>query len=428
MALKIEAEFPEELAFLFQPHRYKIVYGGRSGLKSWSFARALLIMGVSKKLRVLCTREVQRSIKDSVHALLKDQIEILGLGSHYLVTDVGIRGKNGTNFIFAGLSTQTVESIKSYEGVDVVWIEEAQVVRKRSWDILIPTIRKAGSEIWISFNPELETDETYVRFIKNTPPDAVVKFTTFRDNPWHTELLEKERLHCKKTDPDGYINIWEGKCLPAVPGAIYFKQMQQMDEEHRICNVDYDPILKVHVVVDLGGEDTMAIGMIQKDPGAIRIIDYIEGTHDKLSDYSIELKKRKYNWGKMWLPHDAYSKNPQTGFSSAQIFSRLGWNVPDKETILESAKSVEEGIKATRQILFPKLYIDKTKCERLVECLKRYRRRINQQTGAPGEPLHDEFSHGADMVRYIAVNSHNMHNAMSGGHFAPTRDIRAREA
>ncbi len=153
------AEFPEKLGFLFYPERYKIAYGGRGSGKSWSFARALLIQGLQSPLRVLCTREIQKSIKDSVHKLLSDQIQLLGLGTLYDVLETTIRSKtNATEFMFSGLSTHTVESIKSFEGCDICWIEEAQTVVKRSWDILTPTIRKDNSEIWVSFNPDLETD------------------------------------------------------------------------------------------------------------------------------------------------------------------------------------------------------------------------------------------------------------------------------
>ena len=149
---EIEARFPPKLEFLFHPKRNKVAYGGRGGAKSWGFARALLIMAAQRPLRILCTREVQKSIKDSVHKLLSDQIEALGLGAVYQVLATEIRGINGSEFLFSGLADQTVESIKSFEGVDIVWLEEARAVTRRSLRILIPTIRKDGSEIWFSFN------------------------------------------------------------------------------------------------------------------------------------------------------------------------------------------------------------------------------------------------------------------------------------
>src|SRR6185312_16011620 len=127
-----EALFPKKLKFLFEPHRYKVPYGGRGGAKSWGIARALLILGAQKPLRVLCTREIQKSIADSVHKLLDDQIQALGLGGFYTVTKTGIVGRNGTEFLFAGLR-HNISNIKSFEAVDIVWVEEAQSVSKQSW-------------------------------------------------------------------------------------------------------------------------------------------------------------------------------------------------------------------------------------------------------------------------------------------------------
>ena len=150
----VEAEFPEKLAPLFEPMRYKIAEGGRGGAKSWSIARALVIKGSKKKLLILCAREVQKSIKDSVYRLLVDQINLLGLQARYTITKTSIKGKNGTEFFFEGLR-HNPNGIKSYEGIDIVWVEEAATVSKHSWGILIPTIRKDGSEIWFSFNPQL---------------------------------------------------------------------------------------------------------------------------------------------------------------------------------------------------------------------------------------------------------------------------------
>ena len=150
--VEVRADFPVKLSFLFRPARYKVARGGRGSAKSWSFARALIIKADAAPLRVLCTREVQMSIKDSVHRLLGDQIEALGLSHRYEVLATEIRNKHtGSTFVFAGLSTQTIESIKSYEGIDVCWVEEGQKVSKRSWDILAPTIRKPSSEIWVTY-------------------------------------------------------------------------------------------------------------------------------------------------------------------------------------------------------------------------------------------------------------------------------------
>ena len=136
-----KAEFPLKLECLFKPSRYKVLYGGRGGAKSWGVARALLIKAAQSQLRILCAREFQTSIKDSVHKLLCDQIEALGLGSFYEITQTSIRGKNGSEFSFVGLKNN-VANVKSYEGVDICWVEEAQTTSRMSWSVLIPTIRK----------------------------------------------------------------------------------------------------------------------------------------------------------------------------------------------------------------------------------------------------------------------------------------------
>lgn len=398
------ADYPEKLQFLFKPMRYKVARGGRGSAKSWSFARALIQLGAVTPLRILCTREVQKSIRDSVYKLLCDQITNMGFGSHYDVLTTEIRGANGTLFIFSGLADQTVESIKSFEGIDIVWCEEAQAISKRSWDILIPTIRKKGSEIWISYNPELETDETHQRFTINPPDDCISVLVNYSDNPWFPKVLESERLRCKLIDPKGYENIWEGKCKPAVEGAIYYDEVQAAEDNKQICNVPYDPMLKVHVVFDLGWNDAMAISLVQCLRSEIRIIEYIEDSHKTLDNYSAMLKEKRLNWGKVFLPHDGANKDFKTGMSAVQIMQKLGWDV-----LLTPNVSIETGIKLTR-MAFGRMYFDKAKAARLVECVKRYRRQINQVTREAGAPLHDEYSHGADNLRYVVINAGSMHN------------------
>lgn len=404
---------PEKLGFLFEPYQYKVAYGGRGSGKSWSFARALLVQGYAEPLRILCTREIQKSIKDSVHRLLADQIKDLGLADFYEVLETVIRGKNGTEFVFAGLQTHTVESIKSYEGMDRVWIEEAHKVSKRSWDVLLPTIRKKGSQVWISFNPELESDETYQRFVLHPPPSSAVAKVNWSDNPWfHETTLPAQREHAQLTDPKGYKNIWEGECLPAVAGAIYFDEIAASEADGRICNVPYDPTLKVHVVFDLGWNDAMAVSLVQKHASELRVIEYYEDSHKTLDHYSSWLKAKNLNWGKMYLPHDGRTRDFKTGKSAEEIMQAFGW-----EVAITPNMGIEDGIRLTR-MTFPRIYFDQHSASRLIQCAKRYRRSINQQTQEPGAPLHDEWSHGADNLRYICVNAEAMSNESWGGSFA----------
>ncbi len=401
----MNAEFPEKLRFLFHPKRYKIAYGGRGSGKSWGYARALLIQAATQKIRVLCTREVQKSIKDSVHKLLSDQIQALGLGQFFEVLETTIRGRNGSEFLFAGLSTQTVESIKSYEGIDRCWVEEAQKVTKRSWTILIPTIRKDLSEIWVSFNPELDDDETYQRFVVNTPPSAHVVKVNYSDNPWFPSVLEDERAHAERTLPsDEYRNIWEGDCKAAVDGAIYADEIRDATENGRICNVPYEPKLKAHVILDLGWNDLMAVSIVQRQLSELRVIEYFEEDHRTLDWISAELRNRHLNWGKMFLPHDGAHGDYKTGKSAIQIMRDLKWSVFQAPN-----KAIETGIKEARAAL-SRTYFDKTKAALLVSRLKRYKRGIPESTGEPGAPVHDINSHGADNYRYIAVSAAQMVN------------------
>lgn len=393
----MSVEFPGKLKFLFEPHRYKVLHGGRGSAKSWGIARALLILAAQRPLRILCTREVQKSIKDSVHRLLTDQGQALGLGAFYEVLETEIRGRNGSLFLFAGLAQHTVESIKSFEGVDIVWVEEAQVVTKRSWDVLLPTIRKNGSEVWLSLNPDMETDETYQRFVASPPMDAVVVQMNWRDNPWFPEVLEKERQETLRRDRDNYDNIWEGKPRLVSEGAIYKAEIEALHADGRIRPVPYDPILPVHTVWDLGWNDAMTIGFFQRSNAEVRCIDYIEDTHRTLDWYVGEIEKRRWRWGTDFIPHDGRSRNFQTGKSTEEALQAMSRNV-----VVLPALDIEEGIKVAR-MMFPRVYFDQDKTARLLECLKRYQRAINQTTREPMGPLHDEFSHGADMFRYAGM-------------------------
>ena len=402
MPIEIEAEFPAKLSFLDEPHRYKVAYGGRGSGKSWGFARALLALAIKHKLRILCAREVQRSIKQSVHQLLSDQIQAMGFGQYYEVLENEIRCVSGSQINFTGLANNTVESIKSFEGVDIVWVEEAQTVSKKSWDILIPTIRKPDSEIWVTFNPDLDSDDTYKRFVIDTPDNAKVVKVNWIDNPWFPKVLDAERLHSKATSDD-YDNIWEGECKTAVDGAIYANEIREAQENKRITNVPYDPELKVHVVMDLGWNDSMSVILCQKGVSDLRIIKYIEDDHRTLDSYSAELKNLPYNWGQMYLPHDGQTKDFKYGTSAEEIMRRHGWDVR-----IVPRLDVESGIKLAR-INFHRCYFDKS-TERLIECLKHYRRSINATTNEPGAPLHDEYSHGADAFRYLCVSADKFSN------------------
>jgi len=411
--LRQRIELPNKLLQLFQPKRYKILHGGRGSGKSWSIARALVALGATRPIRVLCARETQKSIQESVHRLLKDQISLLGLDSLYEVQENRIIGSNGTEFTFAGIRQQGVANMKSYEGTDICWVEEAGVVTRKSWDVLIPTIRKPGSEIWISFNPELDTDETFTRFVANPPSESWVCEVNWSDNPWFPPELDKERRDWLDRDPQGYLTTWEGRCRPAVDGAIYAKEIEALQREGRVRAVPYDPTLKVHTVWDLGWNDSMSIIMVQKVASEVRIIDFIEDSHRTIDSYIMEIESRKWRWGTDFIPHDGAHKNFQTGRSTQNLLESLGRRV----TVLPRGNP-EEGIRMARMV-FPRAYFDAEKTIDLVNHLKRYRRAINQTTQEAGAPLHDEHSHAADAWRYLAESLEMMSNDDWGKPISP---------
>ena len=393
-----KVEFPEKLSILFDSARYKVLYGGRGGAKSWGIARALLIIGARKTTRILCAREFQTSIRDSVHKLLSDQIVSMGLTEFYEITQNSIRGINGTEFSFVGLKNN-VANIKSYEGCDICWVEEAQTTSKLSWNVLIPTIRKEGSEIWISFNPELETDETFQRFIVNTPENSIVQRINWSDNPWFPETLRLEKDALFVRDRESYNTVWEGVCRQTVDGAIFAKEMQQAEFEQRITRVPYEATKPVHIIFDLGWSDQTAWWVLQWVGMETRLIRYEETNQTTMSQILAKIQNYGYMIDTLWLPHDAQNKTlAAQGKSIEDIVRAAGYNV----RILDRVPIVDS-INAART-MFNKCYFDRENCHQGLQCLRHYRYDVDPDTGNFSQkPLHDNYSHGADAFRYIGL-------------------------
>lgn len=205
----LRAELPKYARQVFTPARYKVLWGGRGAARSWTFARVILLLGAQRKLRILCAREFQKSIADSVHKLFQDQIQIMGVPGWQVAQKEIFHKGTGSSIIFEGLRYNT-NRIKSLEGIDICWVEEAESVSADSWEILIPTIRKSDSEIWISFNPDLETDPTYKRFVLDNPPNAIVLKVGWEDNPWFPEVLRDEKDYLYRVDPETADHVWGG--------------------------------------------------------------------------------------------------------------------------------------------------------------------------------------------------------------------------
>ena len=207
---KVKINIPEKCLFLVtEKSRYKVLVGGRGSAKSVSAGLALLIKGMQSKIRILCTRQIQASIKDSVHKLLSDLINDYGLSGFYSVTQDTIKGINGTEFIFKGLKNN-ISEIKSTQGVNIAWCEESESITQESWDVLIPTIREPESEIWVTFNPNMKTDATYQNFVVNKPDNCITVQMNYTDNPFFPDVLREEMEFCKKVNYPKYEHIWLG--------------------------------------------------------------------------------------------------------------------------------------------------------------------------------------------------------------------------
>lgn len=390
-------QLPEKMKPLFEPFRYKILYGGRGAAKSHSIAAALLALGMKKPLRILCARELQNSIRDSVHKLLSDQIVQRELMGFYTVDLTSIKGKNGTEFFFDGLKAN-INKIKSYEGIDICWVEEAHMVSKNSWDTLIPTIRKEGSEIWISFNPELEDDETYQRFVVDPPKNSVLIKVNYSDNPWFPNVLKQEMEELKLRDPLAYKTVWEGECRKVVDGAIFAQEIEAAEKTGRIGVVPYDKAYPVTVSWDLGWSDFTSLWFVQQIGEKVNVIDFYQNHLQEVSHFVTVLQERNYVYKEDLLPHDARAKELGSGKSIEEILRRLGRNVRIVP-LLSKKEQVDEGRR-----LFSKSSFDKEKCREGLTALRRYRYAFDEQTGKfSREPLHDQSSHASDSWMYMSI-------------------------
>lgn len=389
---------PPAFKGLFTPKRYKIYYGGRGGGKSQAVALALLAKGMQTPTRVLCTRELQISIADSVHRLLSDLIRKHHLEGFYEILQTTIRGKNGTEFLFKGLKHNITE-IKGLEGIDLVWVEEAENISERSWELLIPTIRKDGSEIWIVLNPRNATDPTYRRFIAQQHDDVMACKVSWRDNPFFPDVLRKEMEKLQQIDPEAAAHIWEGELDTRRSGAVYAKQLSKAREEGRICRVPYDPSSEVFTAWDLGFGDATSIWWLQFVGRELRWLDYYENAGEQLGHYASIVKSKPYNYMKdgHFLPHDGGAGNIR-GDSVRSQLDGMGLH----NTVLTRETDINPGIELLRQTISYSVF-DNENTNDGVHALDNYAYEWDDDRGVfKSKPKHDWASNGADAARYAA--------------------------
>lgn len=388
---------------------FYVYHGGRGGGKSWEIADYLLIEGAGKKHRILCCREIQKSIKQSVHQLLSDRINALGLGAFYQVLDTEIRGLNGTEFFFSGLQNHTVDSIKSFEGATITWIEEAQTVSSYSLQILVPTVvRTANCMIIMSLNPKLPSDAVYADYVLPERHDTIVVQINYDENENCPPELIALAEQMKADDYDQYEHVYLGRPKEIADGAIYKAEFEQIKRENRICKVPHDPNLPVYTSWDLGILDPTAIWFFQVYGKEVRVIDYYEANNEPLAHYAriLDEKTEKfgYRYEKNFAPHDIAARDLSSGVSREQTMADLGYRMTKGARL-----GVEDRIEATRQFL-KNCWFDAEKCKYGIRALQNYRREFNDKLDQfKATPVHDWASHGSDAFGEGALNINKMH-------------------
>lgn len=409
-----EIELPEKLLFLLEPRRYKVAWGGRGGGKSWSFARALLGLSVIERKRILCARQVQKSIRESVHELLANTIRDLNMGAYWEVLDGEIRGiVSGSTIDYTGLQSHTAQSIKSFEGVDYCWVEEAQTVPASSFDILTPTIRKAGSEVWLSMNPILLSDPAWQMFCMRPDPDVACVHVTYRDNPWFTEELEKERRRAlENMEPERYENIWEGTPKGQVEGAIYGRQIAWMRKAGRIGRVPPVQRLRVNAFLDLGTSvgNATAVWMHQHHGTQHLFLQYWADTGRGMRHWWQVMNtwraQQGLRWGAIYLPHDGRANLQAAEVTNRQeILERLA--ADDQQSVEIQAVPRVTDLSAALELTAERMadaLIDEAGCADGISALENYQYEWDSERQAfKRQPAHNWASNGADAFRQWAT-------------------------
>ena len=374
-------QIPTAFEALLKPAPIKCYYGGRGGGKSTAFALSLLVLGMQTQKRILCTREIQGSIRDSVHKLLATCIEKNNLEKFYSVFRDSIRGKNGTEFIFHGLKHDPMQ-IKSLEGVDITWAEECQTIPAKSWSILTPTVLRAkGSELWLSLNPNLETDPTYQQFIVNQRPNQVTVKVNYDSNPFFTDELKAELEYQKEIDYEEYLHIWEGECKKASQAQIFKNKSQVMD-----FTTPSDAVFYYGLDWGFSQDPTVVLRCfiydnclyIDHEAGGKQI--ELDSTHKLIDD--IPMAKQHII--------RADSARPE----SISFIRRQGYKI---ESVHKWAGSIEDGIEFIRS--FRMVYIH-SRCLKTAEEFVKYSYKVDRLTEDILPNIVDAHNHYIDALRY----------------------------
>lgn len=372
-------------------------------MKSHFYAELAIERCIAKETRIVCIREVQKSIKQSVKLLLEDKIKVLGLGSLFEILESEIRHKtNGSFIIFQGMQNHTADSIKSLEGFDVAWWEEAQTASEKSLNMLIPTIiRKLGAELWFSWNPDTE-DRPIEKLLrgKTLLKDSTVIYTSYKDNPYLDEKVIEKIEEMKTNDPDKYQHTYLGQYRKSLDGAVYAEEIRLLYEGNRVMKVLPIPGKPINTFWDLGKRDHTCIWFAQMQMGEYRILDFYEARGFFLDHYVKELKARGYTYGTFYLPHDADSER----LNSKSIADDLRAMMPGYLVkVIPRMANKAIGISAVRKV-FPNCYFDEEKTKAGLKRLGAFKYEVDEFGGYSTNPDHDENSDAADAFAQLALS------------------------
>lgn len=414
---------------LLEPARYKAAWGGRGSGKSHFFAELLIEDCIvapgdtGEGLRAVCIREVQKDLSQSSKALIESKLHKFGIGEAdgFKVFKDVIETPGDGLIIFKGMNDYTADSVKSLEGFKRAWWEEAQTATQRSLDLLRPTIRAPGSQLWFGWNPRHKKDPVDSMFrAAELPTGAVVVKANWRDNPWLTAELEQERLDCLRLQPDKYDHIWEGGYEQVHEGAYFAKHLSDARTQGRIGRVPADPLMTYRVFCDIGGTgaraDAFAMWVAQFVGLEIRVLDYYEAVGQPLASHLVWLRERGYTADKaqIWLPHDGATQDKVHAVSYESAMRQAGYAV----TVVpnQGRGAAKARIEEARR-LFPSMWFNEEACSAGLDALGWYHEKRDEARGIGLGPEHDWASHGADAFGLMCV----VHKPPQSGSLAPIK-------
>jgi phage terminase large subunit len=412
---------------LLKPSRYKAAWGGRGSGKSRFFGGLLIDDHYRNPgMRSVCIREVQKSLKESAKRLLEDCLNEFGLGESdgFKVLNDSIKTPGDGIIIFQGMQDHTADSIKSLEGFDRAWVEEAQTLSATSLRMLRPTIRKPGSEIWFSFNPRRKTDpvDMFLRG-EEQPTGAVVVRANWSDNPWFPAELENERLDDLRMNPDQYDHVWEGDYVTVSSGAYFAKHLATARLEHRIGHVAADPLMTYRAFFDIGGTgakaDACSIWICQFVGKEIRVIDYYEAKGQPLAVHAAWMTDNGYSKARVYLPHDGVTHDKVFDVTYESELRRAGFDVPTPVKN-QGTGAANQRIEAVRRIL-PQCWFNEPKCTGGIDALGWYHEKRDENRGIGLGPDHDWSSHGADAFGLMAIVAEDIFDEQNRRKTKPVR-------